>query len=137
MWSYHRQSAPTRTPSDWLSRDPTEVDRSLADPLCGTPPDGTLVGRLSRWQDKSSETREHLQRIPKRVPILMLAGTRDPVGENGRGVRRLLAAYQAAGLERVSMKLYYARHELVNETIRETVTADMIAWLDHAIRVAG
>jgi alpha-beta hydrolase superfamily lysophospholipase len=67
----------------------------------------------------------------------MLAGTRDPVGENGRGVRRLLAAYQAAGLERVSMKLYYARHELVNETIRETVTADMIAWLDHAIRVAG
>jgi hypothetical protein len=42
-------------------------------------------------------TREHLQRIAKRLPILPIAGTRDPVGENGRGVRHLLAAYGAAG----------------------------------------
>lgn len=26
-------------------------------------------------------TREHLQRIPKRLPILLIAGARDPVGE--------------------------------------------------------
>jgi len=43
----------------------------------------------------------------------------------------LLATYQAAGLERVSLKLYEgARHELVNETHRDAVTADVIAWLD-------
>lgn len=137
LWSYNRQFAPTRTSSDWLSRDPAEIDRSLADPLCGTPLSARswvdfLAGRAKLG------TRVHLQRIPKRLPILLIAGTRDPVGENGRGVRRLLAAYQAAGLECVSMKLYDgARHELVNETVREAVTADVIAWLDHVIGTAG
>ena len=79
--------------------------------------------------------REHLGRIPRRLPILLISGTRDPVGENGRGVRRLLSMYQAAGLECVRMKLYEdARHELANETIRDEVTADVIAWLDETVR---
>jgi alpha-beta hydrolase superfamily lysophospholipase len=60
------------------------------------------------------------------------------VGENGRGVRRLLATYEAVGLERVSMRLYEdARHELVNETNRDVVFTDVIAWLDKAIVEAG
>jgi len=46
-----------------------------------------------------------------------------------------LAAYQAAGLSRVSMKLYQdARHELVNETNRDAVIAELITWLDEAVR---
>jgi alpha-beta hydrolase superfamily lysophospholipase len=136
MGTYNRQSAPTRTPSDWLSRDPAEVDRFEADPLCGT----SLSAQS--WVDFLAGktrlgTREHLQRIPKRLPIFLIAGTHDPVGENSHGVRRLLATYEAAGLERVSLKLYEgARHELVNETVRDAVTADVIAWLDDTIGAA-
>ena len=73
--------------------------------------------------------------FPKRLPTLLISGTRDRVGENGQGVRRLLGMYQAAGLECVCMKLYEdARHELANETIRDEVTADVIAWLDDTVR---
>lgn len=137
MGSYNRQFAPNRTGSDWLSRDPVEVDRFIADPLCGAPLSAQswvdfLAGKILLGRD------DHLRRIPKRLPILLMAGTRDPVGENARGVRRLLATYEAVGLERVSMRLYEdARHELVNETNRDVVFADVIAWLDKAIAEAG
>jgi alpha-beta hydrolase superfamily lysophospholipase len=133
MGSYNRQFIPHRTPSDWLSRDATEVDRFMADPLCGTPLSAQswtdfLAGKMLLG------TREHLQRIPKRLPVLLIAGTCDPVGENGRGVARLLATYAGAGLERVTMNLYEgARHELVNETNHEHVIADVIGWLDGVI----
>src|SRR5882672_6617022 len=127
---YNRQFAPIRTTADWLSRDAAEVDRFIADELCGTPLSA------QSWVDFLASkamlgTHEHLRRIPRELPVLLISGTRDPVGENGRGVRRLLATYQAAGLTRVTMKLYDdARHELVNEINREVVTADLITWLD-------
>ena len=130
---YNRQFGPTRTASDWLSRDPVEVDRFVADELCGAP----LSARS--WVDFLAGktvlgTRAHLQGIPKELPILLIAGTRDPVGDYGKGVRRLRETYQSAGLARVDMKLYEdARHELVNEVNRDAVTSDVIAWLDAAI----
>ena len=72
-----------------------------------------------------------LRRIPQDLPIHLIAGDRDPVGENGRGVQRLHDVYVGVGLTRVSIRLYPgARHELVNETNRDEVTAELIAWLD-------
>ena len=99
--NYNLQFAPTRTSSDWLSRDPVEVDRFVGDELCGA-----LLSAQS-WVDFLAGktvlgTRAHLQRIPKELPILLLAGTRDPVGDYGRGVRRLFEIYQAAGLARAA-----------------------------------
>jgi alpha-beta hydrolase superfamily lysophospholipase len=73
----------------------------------------------------------HQARIPKQLPISIIAGSRDPVGGNGRGVAQLVAAYRAAGLRRVTHRLYAeARHELFNETNRDEVTRHLIAWLD-------
>jgi alpha-beta hydrolase superfamily lysophospholipase len=64
----------------------------------------------------------------------VIAGTRDPVGEHGEGVERLLADYFAARLECVTHRFYTdARHELFNETNREEVTSDLIGWLDDVI----
>jgi alpha-beta hydrolase superfamily lysophospholipase len=137
MGSYNRQFAPNRTPNDWLSRDPAEVDRFGQDLLCGTP----LTAQS--WLDflcgrKVLGRREHLQRIPKQLPILLVAGARDPVGKNGRGVQRLRQIWQGAGLANVTLKLYGdARHELVNEINQDVVTADVISWLDQTLWPGG
>jgi alpha-beta hydrolase superfamily lysophospholipase len=65
------------------------------------------------------------------LPIFVIAGMRDPVSENTKGLERLLAAYRAAGLECVTHHFYpEARHELFNEVNRDEVTSDVIAWLD-------
>jgi alpha-beta hydrolase superfamily lysophospholipase len=75
-----------------------------------------------------------LSRIPELLPIYVIAGTSDPVGEDGEGVERLLAAYFEARLESVTHRFYTdARHELFNEINRDEVTHDLIQWIDEAI----
>jgi alpha-beta hydrolase superfamily lysophospholipase len=128
--TYNRQFAPARTDVDWLSRDPSEVDAYVADPSCGAPLTSQAWVDFLEGKALLGDA-AHLRRIPKRLPVHLIAGTRDPVGENGRGVRRLLAMYEAAGLSRVSLRLYEeARHELVNEVNRDQVVADLVTWLD-------
>jgi alpha-beta hydrolase superfamily lysophospholipase len=127
---YNRLFAPNRTEVDWLSRDAAEVDAYVADPLCGFPL--TTQAWLDFLEGKRTlGDAQHLARIPRTLPIRLIAGTKDPVGDQGAGVRRLFGLYRDAGLTHVSVQLYPdARHELVNETNREEITADLIAWLD-------
>lgn len=128
--TYNREFAPARTTADWLSRDAAEVDAYLADPLCGFPL--TTQAWLDFLEGKAPlGAAAHLRGIPGALPVRLIAGHRDPVGEMGSGVRRLHAMYVAAGLTDVSLQLYpEARHELVNETNRDEVTRDLIAWFD-------
>jgi alpha-beta hydrolase superfamily lysophospholipase len=127
---FNKQFAPARTPFDWLSRDAAEVDKYIADPLCGFP------AAIQLWIDLldglgAATSAAHQARIPKHLPIYIIAGGRDPVGGNTRGVAQLLAAYREAGLDRVAHRFYAgARHELFNETNRDEVTRDLIAWLE-------
>jgi alpha-beta hydrolase superfamily lysophospholipase len=135
--AYNKPFQPARTPFDWLSRDPAEVDRYVNDPLCGFVPTVQLwIDLLDALGRIAKPTR--LARIPKSLPIRVIAGTRDPVSSNARGLARLLAAYQRAGLERVTHRFYDgARHELFNETNRDEVTRDLIAWLDQVVGSSG
>jgi alpha-beta hydrolase superfamily lysophospholipase len=129
LGTYNRHFAPNRTRFDWLSRDEREVDAYADDVLCGFP----LTAQS--WYDFLRGKRPlgdhtYLRGISKALPILIIAGTRDPVGEEGRGVHRLLDVYRRVGLTRVSCRLYQdARHELLNELNREVITEEVIAWL--------
>jgi alpha-beta hydrolase superfamily lysophospholipase len=122
--------APARTPFDWLSRDAAEVDKYIADPRCG------FQAAVQLWIDlldalAAIADRARQARIPQGLPILVIAGMRDPVSQNTKGLAQLLAAYRAAGLARVAHRFYpEARHELFNEVNRDEVTRDTIAWLD-------
>ena len=52
------------------------------------------------------------------------------MGRDGAGVREVVTAYRRAGVREVSLRLYAgARHELLNETNREQVTADLLVWV--------
>ena len=117
---------PARTPYDWLSRDNAEVDKYIADPLCGFALTNQLAADLvGALGDLASPTLA--ARIPKRLPIYVFSGARDPIGAKLQG---LLDVYRAAGLN-VTAKLYPdARHETLNETNRDEVTRDLVGWLD-------
>jgi len=117
---------PARTPYDWLSRDAAEVDKYIADPLCGfaltNQLAADLVGALADLASPALAAR-----IPKTLPIYVFSGARDPVGAKLQG---LLDVYRAAGLD-VTAKIYPdARHETLNEINRDEVTRDLISWLD-------
>ena len=128
--SFNNDFKPARTAFDWLSRDAHEVDLYVADPRCGFDCTNQLwIDFLEGLIDLARPDR--LARIPKQLPVYLFAGARDPVGEKGKGVEAIVAKLRGAGVEPVTMRLYEdARHETLNETNRDEVTADLIAWLD-------
>ena len=70
-------------------------------------------------------------KIPKRLPILLLSGRDDAIGEFGKGVTRVYDRYKKAGIHDVSMKLYPGmRHELLHETERKQVQEDILSWIE-------
>jgi alpha-beta hydrolase superfamily lysophospholipase len=126
--AFNKAFKPNRTEFDWLSRDKTEVDKYVDDPLCGFECSvGTWIGMLDALTKIAGDSA--LSKIPKSIPIYLFSGTHDPVGENTKGVKRLLAAYDKHGFTNVRHKFYDgARHETLNETNRDEVMADFIDW---------
>lgn len=72
------------------------------------------------------------ERIPRSLPLFILSGAQDPVGEFGRGVRRVFRRYKKIGMTDTEMILYPDdRHELLNETDREAVWHDILSWITY------
>ncbi|MEI8255972.1 MAG: alpha/beta hydrolase [Deltaproteobacteria bacterium] len=130
---YNKAFRPNRTKFDWLSRDQAEVDKYVADPLCGFMVCTQLwVDLLDVLGDIASPAKQ--ARISPTLPVYIVAGSEDPVGAQTRGLEQLRGAYAAAGLTRVAHRYYPGgRHEIFNETNRDEVTRDLIAWLDGAL----
>lgn len=75
--------------------------------------------------------KENLAKMDKKTPVGLFAGDADPVGAMGKGVKKVYGFFRDAGCEDVTMKLYPgARHEILNETNRQEVYADLLAWLE-------
>lgn len=127
---FNKRFKPARTEFDWLSRDPAEVDAYVADPLCGFEFTNQLAVDLLDALGPLLKP-ERLARIRKDLPVYIFSGSDDPVGAN---LQALADAYRTAGLTRVDMRLYSgARHETLNETNRDEVTSDLVAWTRKAL----
>ena len=125
---------PARTPHDWLSRDPAAVDAYEADTTCGFLFTGSGYRELFRGLRRLCDL-QALRRMPKDLPVLFFSGERDPIGENGAGVRRVAQEFRDAGMTDVTVKLYpEGRHEMFNELNHEEAEGDLIAWLTDRLK---
>lgn len=127
--SYNERVENPRTKNDWISQNAENVDRYNADSLCGFvfTVNGfqTLFELIARIRKK-----QNLQKVPKALPLFFVAGTQDPVGDYGEGVKRACASLEAVGLEQLALRLYEGdRHEILNETDAEKVRQDIYDWL--------
>lgn len=123
MATFNDDFEPATTPSDWLSRDPAEVAKYVADPWCGFPADFP-------YDEMAQLAGPPTDAVPASLPILIMNGAADPVGGEARG-HELMAAYREVGVDDVTYLCYLdARHELFNETNRAEVTEDLVDWLD-------
>ena len=118
-----------RTDFDWLSRDKNEVDLYIKDELCGfDATNGFLCDIYSGL--RQIHKKSNILKIPKDLPVFLVAGTADPVGSYGKTVKKLFDCYKKSGMKNVSMRLYEgARHELFNEINREEVMDDILHFL--------
>jgi alpha-beta hydrolase superfamily lysophospholipase len=121
-----------RTEYDWLSRDEAEVDKYIADPFCGIrfkPESGASFTAL-RERDAGPQA---LARIRRGLPVYIFVGDEDPINQKLERLTPLVDAYRTAGLD-VALKVYPGgRHEMLNETNRDEVVADLKGWLDATV----
>jgi len=126
--NFNKPFQPARTGMDWLSRDEAEVDKYVADDLCGGPYTcGLWLDLLGGLRDIASE--KALQRIQGDMPIMITGGADDPVGGDD-GMGKLAFHYAQTGHSRLKVKIYpEGRHEMLNEVNRDEVTTDMLDWI--------
>ncbi len=125
---------PARTPFDWLTRDEVIVDKYIAEPrnnfiftLSAYKDLFTLLGRLS--DDRI------LSLMPKYLPVLFIAGERDPVGGFGKSVNIIYKKFLLAGMSKVDIKLYGDdRHEILNELDRSEIYEYLYNWIVKSIK---
>jgi alpha-beta hydrolase superfamily lysophospholipase len=133
LTAINREFEPARTPFDWLSRDNAEVDKYIADPLCGF---GVIARSMATMAAASKRIIDpaELAGIRKDLPIWIMAGDKDPINHNLEWLRPVAERYRAAGIKDVSEKYYRdGRHEMFNETNRAEVYRDLIEWTRRAI----
>lgn len=116
--------------NEWLSRDPAVGEAYAKDPFCTFAFTNSAYRDLFRLLDRVS-TQEWYDAVPKDLPVILMSGAMDPVGNYGKGVREVHRRLCAAGVKDVQMKLYpECRHELHNELNKEEVVQDMVRWLE-------
>jgi len=125
---------PARTTFDWLSRDASIVDAFMKDPLCFPmlkPASTTsFLGASTRLADPAL-----LSEIRPDLPVYPLSGSEGRVGERLAGVRTLMDRYQKTGICDISFDFYEGgRHEMLNETNRGEVRANLLVWISGVLR---
>ncbi|ARO30963.1 lysophospholipase protein [Rhizobium sp. NXC14] len=122
-----------RTEFDWLSRHADEVDKYIADPLCG------FDASVSLWLDLFELTfrapqKLHLDRLPRDMPIHLVGGADDPATESGKAVRWLSNNLKARGFSRIRTVIYQGmRHETLNEIGADAAIAAFADWCEEAL----
>jgi alpha-beta hydrolase superfamily lysophospholipase/8-oxo-dGTP pyrophosphatase MutT (NUDIX family) len=121
-----------RTDFDWLSSLPEEVDKYVADPLCGFVCTASLYKDLGALLTDSLRSRR-VGAAPDGLPVLFVAGERDSLG-GPAAVNRLVSLWTKRG-KNASGRIYAgSRHEVLNDRGREALTADVIAFYEKSLR---
>lgn len=114
-----------RTPFDWLSYNEENVDKYIADPLCGFGPTNGfclefIEGMLPLHKAKS------LKKLNPKAKIFIISGEEDPVTNYGKSVGILKDMYNKYGVSDVDTKIYEGmRHEILNEDRKLEVMEDI------------
>ena len=115
--------------NSWLTKDQLIVEKYYADPKC------TFVFTVNAYMGLFEAVLfdnqpENIKKIPKKLPLFLISGADDPVGDLGEGVKHVYDSYKDAGVEDIIWRLFENdRHEILNETDKEEVYKDILSWL--------
>ena len=128
--SYTKTIPDAKNGQEWLSRDPSVVQKFLDDPYCGFNPTLSFYNDMLQGLYKIHKM-SNIKKISRALPILFIYGTDDPVGSYGKTIIKLCDIYKKIGIENLYLKSYEgARHELLNEINKEEVEKDVLAFLE-------
>ncbi len=120
-------------PKYWLSKEPKTIHDNRSDPYCGFHFSASAMRDLiilsERANAKSWFDAVSTEQDGEKLPILLLSGMDDPVGDYSRGVRKICDMLQERGAD-VQMRLYAdCRHEILNDTCRKNVIQEILFFI--------
>ena len=86
--TYNKKFKPNRTNSDWLCADEAELDAYIADDLCRKDISSGLFMDLLSSMKRTGENKAFAN-YRKDMPVLLISGKEDPVGDFGKGVKKV------------------------------------------------
>lgn len=135
--SYLKRIKDADSPQAWLSVNEANVEAYDQDPLCGMLFTNQAFAEMF-YSMLYLKERKYLERIPQTLPILLVAGEEDPVGDYGKAVRKVEQEYRDLELTDVTCILYEGRrHEILNETQPEVVYEDILGWIEERRTIHG
>ena len=124
---------PNKSTKEWLSRDDSVGREFMKDPLCF----GETAIEVFGITNVAGLVSLPSKKIAADFPILLIAGSEDPLGAE-RGNMMLAKAFTRAGVQDVTMIIYpEARHEMFNELNKHEVLADLTNWLDASLEASS
>lgn len=134
--TYNQKFKPNRTASDWLCADEAQLDLYIKDELCREHISSGLFWELLSAM-KRTGAKDAYRNWRKDMPVLLISGQDDPVGDSGKGVQCVEAAMRKAGMKNVQIKLFPGtRHDLLHEEVSgnaEEARKVIAMWLSSAV----
>ena len=116
-------------PKPWLTNDESIRKKYYADKFCSFNFTVSAMGDLISIM-KYANADEWYSSLPKDMPILLVSGENDPVGNYGKGITEVKAKLEKQNIP-VSMVLYpEARHEILNDFCYEAVIKDILDFIN-------
>jgi alpha-beta hydrolase superfamily lysophospholipase len=128
---YRRFDMTGKNPANsWLTKDERIVRAYYADPRCTFR--FTLNGYMALYEAVLyTGLPTNAAKLPKKLPLFLVSGQDDPVGDFGVSVKKVYHMYKKAGVSDITYRLYENdRHEILHETDREKVYADILSWMN-------
>ena len=127
---YNQRFPESEGKNAWLTRDSEIAQKYAVDPMCNFVPKTMFYYDMFTGMH-SIHKKKAMKAIPRSFPVFMIVGGDDPVGGYAKTVEKLYEIYKNNGMSDVELKVYPGgRHELLNETNKEEVMNDVLAWID-------
>ena len=135
--AWAKQVSDGRTPFDWLSRDHAEVDKYVADPLCGWNPSVGMWQSIFEFVFAGADDR-NFAGIRRDLPVNLVGGGSDPESDFGKTVAQLAGRMERMGFSNLVSTIYPdTRHESLNELNRDLITEDFVRWAEGVVESTG
>lgn len=132
LGSYNKKFKPAKTSVDWLSRDEENNIKYENDEYCG------MIFSVSYFKDLTNCFKliaKDLELIDNELPIYIMSGDNDPVGNFGKGTTLLFNKLKKVGINDLTLKLYKdGRHEMINEINKEEVYNNILEWIENHLK---
>lgn len=130
---YNRKISNPQSEIDWVAASPSAVKMYENDKWCGTPLTNSFYTDMFNCVGQIQQ-KKNMAKIRKDLPLMIIYGSDDPVGDYGKSIKKLESLYRKLGISNIKVIEYAGlRHEILNEDSKETVENDVLGWINNTL----